>query len=902
MKLVKWSAVLLVSTATAAWLFLALPVFSDVRSAFLADVLTRQIGQTVIVNGDAQVFLGLPTRVRVRGVVIPSENIEGTALATLEQLELDVDLPTLLGGRLDFDNLRMDGATVRLITLNDGTTSWSDADGLPDSDGPAADEAEEGDGILAFLGDKTLAFSSIQLFASDLRTGFQFDFDLEEFALLQMDDGRLTTLAGNGEMNRKAFKIQGTFPRRAPFSLHANIGEMRISVDGRLLPADEGGGHSGRVNFDTGDLGDFLEAIGLAREQEGRIRLAAGFLYRPGLMRIDGLDGAVELAGAGEATITGSVGNFWTADDFDFFAKVRLQPEGAPPPAAIKFADLQLSGFEGRIVSEDGRARIENMVLRTNALDQTLTKIGPVSIGGIRRSPDDRLVLADIRLQVGPTEAPYLAVAGDIRDALKLRDYSFDGNASVPVSLLVANLSDDAGAFGRLEGDFSINDADGNFGVKRMQARSAGTDLWTLDASAAFPDKTAPTANAVLKFAIPDSAAFLGGLGLKPVETGGFALQAALDSRRSEVETNIRATAGTTQLVLALDFSFAEVVPIVRGSLTSERLDLADLGNATAFLVQLARIGEGVPMEAGREVEPLVMEDPREVQPLVQGDAREVEPLVLPKNEGISALVALFDPETLVREADVQIAIEIPQIVGQKGISKLSSSIVAVNGKVQFGPIDLNYGGASLSLLAGMDVIDSPRSITISGSTRGWQLGEILRAVGTEIDARGVLNGQFNLTGRFASPLTFARSASGRARVSMKQGAIATSLLELAGLGIFPWLFSSELWRGYTNITCLEAPLQIQRGTISSNSVVLETERVQLVIQGMVDLAGDRISLRAEPRPVGKPLDRSAFPFEITGRLSAPDFNLTDTGFDRHLRARMPANRIPCKPDALQVQ
>ena len=146
---------------------------------------------------------------------------------------------------------------------------------------------------------------------------------------------------------------------------------------------------------------------------------------------------------------------------------------------------------------------------------------------------------------------------------------------------------------------------------------------------------------------------------------------------------------------------------------------------------------------------------------------------------------------------------------------------------------------------------------------------------------------------------------TGSAQIQMGDGQVATSLLELAGLGIFPWLFSEELRQGYTEVVCASVPVSISAGTISFDSVVAETQSVQLVAKGSVNLKQDAISVRAEPRPVGQPLARSAWPFEISGKLSAPSFKL-DVGGSRQRRADgaelMPDDRVPCRPDVMQLQ
>lgn len=137
----------------------------------------------------------------------------------------------------------------------------------------------------------------------------------------------------------------------------------------------------------------------------------------------------------------------------------------------------------------------------------------------------------------------------------------------------------------------------------------------------------------------------------------------------------------------------------------------------------------------------------------------------------------------------------------------------------------------------------------------------------------------------------------------MGRGTLSTTLIDLAGLGVLPWLFSADRRAGYSPIVCLRAPLRFDRGQVSITDAVLETNRVQLVAKGEVDYLRDRISVRAEPRPVGQPLARSAWPFEISGALSAPKVSI---GARKTRRATeplaMPEQRVPCVADVTQVR
>ncbi|MBO6899535.1 MAG: AsmA family protein [Shimia sp.] len=178
------------------WAALATPLFSSWRKDFVADLLTEQIGQPFLIDGDVRVVLAGTTKVHVSGASIPSENIAETNLARLDLLEWELDLPALLDRHIDIDNLTIDGLQVNLITKAGGTTSWtkrntpqaSETAPSAQEDQPAAADPD-GPSILSFLADRTVSFTNIGLAKIDEQSGFEFIFALEKILLEQQENG-----------------------------------------------------------------------------------------------------------------------------------------------------------------------------------------------------------------------------------------------------------------------------------------------------------------------------------------------------------------------------------------------------------------------------------------------------------------------------------------------------------------------------------------------------------------------------------------------------------------------------------------------------------------------------------------------------------------------------------------
>lgn len=920
---------LLVLAVALVWLVLSSPLFNGLRRSLVEDALSNEIGQPFVIRDDVHVRLGRIARVYVAGVEIPSQSIEGLNLAELKRLELDVDLVSLARGALEIDNLTIDGLSVNMTTAQDGTTSWTPTTRINSKAktkaSPATSSAQVdngGGGILGFLNDKTASFSQIGLNIDNQNSGFLFDFDLSSLLLEQLENGQLVSLTSKGSVNGEAFSIGGTFPRGKPFATQVIFGGSRLDFDGQPLSAAQGGGFTGTLIVDTGEIGEVLDILRLERVLEGRGHLSADILQQVGIVKIDDINTEVSFADGALFTMNGRVENLLNTTGVDIQVEARLHPKGQPPAHAQDLKNLKLTGISASIISQGQALKFEELSFLTNAFDQGLKQVGPIRIGEVRRTPDGKLNLLDIFLQMGPLDAPYVVARGELKDALQLKGLEIAGKISGPASLLFHELpKEKVKAFGRLSADFAVSDASGNLGLVSLDAYSEDTALWSLKAHSAVPNVTTLTDLAFrLDLDIADGAEFLAALDLEPVDVGAVGLTATAEGHEENFATTVSMAVGKSQLSLAFDTVVSDGNSVVRGAVESAGLKIKDLQNGAATALALVSLSKqaGAKGKSTRDapVDASVVGDGKVEEPLVLGapetkagqtrpgsDDKPEEPLVLPVAQDKPA--DLVHPAEMLANLDLEIGIEIKEISGPRGKTTVSSELEIKDAKARFGPLEFSYGGGYFNLNAAMDLIGAPDILTVSGATSGWDLGEILKTAGIDMDAHGKLRAQFNLAGNRKSAKAFVNSLNGSATISMKSGTVASALLELAGLGVFPWLFSAERNQGYTDIVCVAAPLRIQAGKVSSNSIVLETKSVQMVVAGALDWRKDTISIRAEPRPVGRPLARSAWPFSVTGALSKPDFNL-QVGGSRVKRkdgaSQSPAKRKPCTPDIRQLE
>ncbi len=301
------------------------------------------------------------------------------------------------------------------------------------------------------------------------------------------------------------------------------------------------------------------------------------------------------------------------------------------------------------------------------------------------------------------------------------------------------------------------------------------------------------------------------------------------------------------------DLDLGSAHPTLRGSIESDLIRVGQLRKVVAAAIELDKL-KSVEKDAAKTG--------------AAGDAKENSPF---RDVTLQPIVQAL----LLSGADLEIDIDLRKIEGEKGTTSLNTKLEMKDEKVQLGPAKFNYDGSHFDVTGSMDLAKNPDLVRFSGEAGGWDFEKILYELHFKKGARGDVTARFDISGHRTSARNFLASMSGNATISMKNGSIDTQLLDLAGLGVLPWLFSKER-RHVATIVCVRAPLSISNGRISSKDSVIETDQVQIVISGDVDLRNKTLDIAGQPRRIDKPLSRSPWPFTAKGPLSKPKLKVKD--------------------------
>ncbi len=861
-----------------AWLFLSSPFLSSARSAMAAQILSEKIGQDVSIKGDLRVGLGPQLEVSATEVVLPARSLEGTDFAKIDTLGFQLSARDLTKGKLSVSNVVVDGVHLKLISTQEGETSWransgpTDKDTSPRSGTPVA--------ISDLLADPQLNINNISVLYQSAQNGMDLDLRIPDLTLTSGNGTAAASATGNGTLNGEAFDLQLLFPKEEPFQLRADFDHVSITAN----EVETASGLTVETKAEINQFGQLLDILKLNRVLEGSGQVGATFKSSEGIARVDDLDVGVQLDGGQSLELTGQIGEIGNPADVSLTTKIRLYPKGEDPAPAQSRYDLKLIAVDMVMDSVPGQVPQRQMVIQTNGF--TLDTAGegppPVKFSEVSRTPDGTLRVGNVNLRIGDPSNPFVILNGSVGDALRLQEVSAEGLLDIPASSLISpELLGADDQLGRFSGEFSLTGGIDQLTLSDLDGRTSETEIWSLNVDGSVKN--------VLKFenldlgievGVPSGADLLQALSLDPVDTGqaGFSINLSSDGADWNAEADI--TVADSELLFSATLDDATSDPVMKGQIESDLIRIDQIRSIVLATAQLRKLG---------------LSDEDSVDEAT--DTSDAGPLrdVTLKPIGRSILLSGMN---------MDVDIDLRHIEGAEGISSLQSEVTLDESELKAGPLKFEYGGANFDVSGLLDLSNEDHLLNLTGQAGGWRLDDILHNLNFKKGASGTIYADFNVTGGIDSVKHFAQSMRGNATVSMRNGSIETQLLDLAGLGLLPWVFTKEKQK-VAPIVCLRAPLSIASGNISTKQTTLETDQVQIVVFGAVDMNNKALDLNLQPRKIGEPLSRSPWPVTATGPLAKPKIKVKD-GPKRLKRSdgadKMPSNRKLCVPDILQLQ
>ncbi len=861
-----------------AWLFLSSALFSSVRTTFVENLISKKLGQDVLIEDEVRLGLGRQLQVSAAGLVLPGAIKTEANLAAIDKLEFKISARDLWNSKLSLSELSLSGVHLNLITDKDGIGNWQSASQTGAKAGDPAKPANLS--VAGILTDQKIDLTDVNVLYQNDLNGLVLDLQLPELFLKRDKETDVATAVGAGSLNGEKFDLNASIPADDPFQVAVNFEQIAIAAE--EVPQENG--LQVNTTIEVAELGQLLDILKLNRVLEGSGSISATFKSIDGVARIDDLAVLTELDGGQSLSLTGQIGELGNPEDVSLTTRIRLYPEDAEPAPAASRYDLKLIAVDMVIDSVPGQVPQRQMVIETNGftLDTSGEGPPPIKFSELSRTPEGALSVGNINLRIGNPADPFIILNGSVEDALQLQGISADGLMDIPASSLISpELLGPDDQLGRFSGNFHLNGDINQLSLTNLDGQTSKTELWNLEVHGSVKNVLKfENLDLAIQVEVPSGADLLEALSLDRVETGQANFEIGLASEGADWDANAKVKVADSVLQIEADLDDATSDPVLQGSIESDLIKIDQIRTIVQAAAQLRKIGGPEPDEED------VIEESGDTSPLRDVTLKPI---------GRSILLSGMD---------MDVDVDLRHIEGAKGISSLQSELTLNENELKAGPLNFEYGGAHFDVSGQMDLSNDAHLLTLTGTAGGWQLDEILHNLNFKKGASGTIYADFSVTGGTDSPKHFANSMNGNATVSMRDGSIETQLLDLAGLGILPWVFTKEKQK-VAPIICLRAPISISNGSISTKQTTLETDHVQVVVFGGVNVAGKVLDLNLQPRKIGEPLSKSPWPVTLKGPLAKPKIKVKD-GPKRLKRSdgadKMPAKRKLCVPDILQLQ
>lgn len=666
-------------------------------------------------------------------------------------------------------------------------------------------------------------------------------------------------LSASGAFNGEKLTLFGTLDREANPADSRFGTQIALVTHGLSLNL---AGSSASAAFDrnvvlqvaarSASIGDLLQLISLARAEEGTARLDFTLAGDPGTLAVKDLAFAATLTDGETLTLAGGLADLEAGTGLSLSFRSDLLAPGTTPPVANGLRDIVVTSLSGFLEGDLDRLILRDMLIHTNAFDQSIREVGPISVGAVERTSKGHVRLRDISLQAGPRDRPFFRLKGTMDDVLELEGMVLSGAVDLPMADLL--LAPGTG-LGRLVGRLDVSDTDGTIGVDALEGRIIDSSVMSGTLALVLDDAAGPRAPHEVRlastFAIPDFGAFAAQMGVSSASNAGVTFSGMLSASAESLKAEGKASLGGTDITGVLSSTLGPGRTLFEGKLASPLVHVDEL----AGLAEASR--EAAAADRAR----------RGSAPAQDAPDRQAEPHL-----------------DIVRLIDLNLDISADRLnsAGDTA-SGLKARLTLDKGMARLDPFSASYMGGRIKAALQSDLTANPTLVRAKGSVEGWPLSAFLNASNVGFATQGRLKLAFDMS---VDPTSDAlpRTLNGTVSVGLVGGRLGTGKLDLAGLGIVAGLFNEAVRSDSTALRCVSAPLSFTAGVArTAPALVIETDHVRVVGRGTIDLPRNTINIYAEPRPLDGKENDLGYPFAITGPLSSPNVGMVSRRPDAKL-------------------
>lgn len=198
----------------------------------------------------------------------------------------------------------------------------------------------------------------------------------------------------------------------------------------------------------------------------------------------------------------------------------------------------------------------------------------------------------------------------------------------------------------------------------------------------------------------------------------------------------------------------------------------------------------------------------------------------------------------------------------------LSVHLLIQDGVLRLEPIRFGIGGGAIAARLRLDGTQEVAALSSDVEFRDVDAARLLSAL--QYRGRGRVDGRVRLDGRGNSVAALLGGGDGRLRLSMAGGDVSALLVNLVGLDFGNALLSALGIPSRAELRCMIADLNLRKGLVSTETLLMDTTEAQVVGSGTVNLADESLDYRVQTEPKTFNIASVAAPIRIGGTLKAP--------------------------------
>jgi hypothetical protein len=810
----------------------------NLASGFLADSLERPVD----VRGDVTVVLGESMFVRITEAFVAQEGENPEeANRFFDLVTFRAPYSALLGGRPNIRDFTLTGADIVV---------QAKAENRPVQAGNRADLnfAELPSTVLTNRFFDNVRLTDVNFLFKDPVNGWDEQVSIRNWRFETPSSREITTVELNAEINGQPIAFNAEVDRRPPAAAPDTVllvadlvvPGVESRVQGNLDISLPVAAIDGELTIHSGSLADFLKTFGIAGVLDGKADFQADVSGPLDRLEFSDLDFKSVNSYEDVLTVTGTVDSGENSEKVDLEFALNFAP--VPPDEAAKSFAIDLLGFKGNVTGNLKALSVQDLRVSTDIAALELGSIGPITIGRIVKGEDNKVSLEDIVIRHGPEGSPYFELEGRVGNLVEFRDVAIAGSYRLPTLEFLNVKTETPEELGFVVGDVLVGDAEGSLGLEKLTGAAVDTDLCTLSYNLDIPTiRRLDELTLVTEVAIPDFVPVLAALKIQtedPPEPLAYEGKLGLSGGGIDLAGNLTSASS----VIAAELSLKEPDKAGRfeisGNVQSDRLDPAHF----AGLID-------------------ALQSPN--SPSLDPDLEHIE-------------IA----DDIVTALEVAIDLSIKELVaGGKRAGNVAGKLLFGNDRLSLAPLSLAYLGGTVKGTFALDFSKDSPVASAKGRIDKLQLAKLMNELGLKAPFSSTIYSSFDVTGVAKSVAGFAKSLSGSLTTSLWGGMLPTNVIDLSGLNLVTWMFTSS---GNTSkLVCAVLPLHFKNGAASGKSMIIETENVQIVGGGTINLRKNTMDLAFVPRAKRKQLVEIVSPFELKGAIGDPKLTVKNAGAGR---------------------